>query len=117
MKKLTIFDIAEILQLDKDFKENLKKNFDTYSEDLKYEIIETLWDGLYKLQDKLTELKYQQFMDEVSDGKRELTNKLYNEAKMAIWKDFEDNLSGKKQEIDQMEQIRFKLQSLTNKSS
>lgn len=117
MRKLTIFDITDILQLDKDFKDSLKKNFSTYSEDLKYEITDILWDGLSKLQNRLTELKYEQFQNEVISGKRKLTNNLYNEAKQAVWQDLEDILSGKKQEVDQMEEIRSKLQLLTTPST
>jgi len=113
MKKLNIFDIADILQLDQEFKDNLKKNFDTYSEDTKFEITDTLWEGLYKLQNRLTEVKYQQYMDEVAQGKRQLTNQLYSEAKRAVWSDFEDILSGKKHEVDQMDEIREKLKSLS----
>jgi len=116
MKQLTILDLATILQLDDSLKEELKNNFDKYSEGLKYGILDTLWNNFYKLRDELAKLKYQELLKEIELGKSQLTNDLYLQAQKRVWKDFEDMLSGKKQEVDQMEQIRVKLQSLTNKA-
>lgn len=112
MKKFTVSDLATILQLDQSVKQDLVSNFDSYENELKYEILEILWNGLNDLKKRLAKLKYDQFLDEVNTGKRKLTNSLYDEATKAVWKDFEDISSGKKQDISQIEEIRANLQPL-----
>jgi len=113
MKTYSILDLAIILQLDEPVKEDLRKNFDSYSNDLKYEIKQILWDGLHELKDRMAKIKYEELMQEVDEGKRELTTDLYDQALKRVWQDFDDVLSGKKKETEQIEQIRAKLQPLT----
>lgn len=109
MKKYTINDLATILDLDEVVKEDLRKNFDNFDEELKYEIVKTLWDGVFELKSKLAKLKYEQFLIEIEAGKRELMTNLYEEATKAVWQDFEDILAGKTQDSEQLEEIRTKL--------
>ena len=109
MKDFTILDLETILQLDEPVKENLRKNFDHYSDTLKYDILSILWDGVHELKKRLAKLKYEQFLQEVNEGKRELTTNLYDQAVKAVWKDFEAMLSGEKKDLEQIEAIRTKL--------
>lgn len=106
MKQLTVLDLATILQLDEWVKDDLRKNFDSWNDELKYETQKTLWDGVYELKDRLAKLKYEEFLLEVDEGKRELTTDLYHHAVKAVWQDFEDMLSGKKKELAQIEEIK-----------
>lgn len=113
MKTYSVLDLATILQLDEPVKEDLRKNFDSYSNDLKYEIKQILWDGLHELKEKMAKIKYEELMLEVDEGKRDLTTDLYDQALKRVWQDFDDVLSGKKKDVEKMEEIRAKLQPLT----
>lgn len=112
MKDLTISDLATILQLDARIKEDLEKNFDSYSESLKEKTLKILWDGLHELKEKMAKIKYEELLLEVDEGKRELTTDLYDEALKRVWQDFDDMLSGKKKDVEKIEEIRAKLQPL-----
>ena len=109
MKQLTVLDLATILQLDEPVKENLRKNFEQYNDGLKFDILSILWDGVHELKERMAKLKYEQFLLEVDDGKRELKTDLYQEAIKATWQDFDDILTGKQKELAQIEEIKAKL--------
>jgi hypothetical protein len=113
MTKLTIYDVSKILGLDQKFCDELKNKYESYEEDKKMFISKTLWDGFWELYKKLSEVKYNQFLQEAEDGKRKLTTNIMNEAKSAVWKDFYEILAGKPQEKNEMEEIRNKLKFLT----
>lgn len=110
MKDVTIADLATILQLDLPVKENLIKNFPNYSAGLKEKIVTILWDSVFELKDRLAKIKYEQFLLEVREGKRQLITNLYQEAVKMVWQDFDDILAGKNKEIEQIEAIRAKIQ-------
>ena len=61
---------------------------------------------------KISELKYNQLLVEVSQGKGELKTDLYLQAKKLTLKYLEDILYGTPQEIRQVDEIRNKLKSL-----
>lgn len=111
MKKLTLVDIAKILQLGQETISELEQNFNSYSPDKKYYVHKTLWDGYDELKHRLAKLKYEQLLTEIDEGKRELMSDLYREALKLVAKDFEDILAGKPQEIEQIETIREQLKT------
>lgn len=112
MTKLSISDLATILQLDSQVKEKLAKNFEDYSENLQETILKILWDGVLELQKRLAKLKYEGFLQEIKEGKRKLTTDLYSEAVETVWKDFDELTSGKKDDIRLIESIRAQLKPL-----
>lgn len=114
MLNLTVHDLATILQLDDAVKENLRKNYDNYSDAKKYDVLAILWDGVHDLKKKLADLKYEQFLQEVDAGKRELTNDIYNQSVKAVWQDFQDILSGKNNDIEEINRIRSQLKLKVN---
>lgn len=116
MRKFTISDLATVLQIDPGLKEDLVKRFDSFDSDTQYRTQEILWDGLHELKEKLTELKYEQFLAEVDEGKRKLMSDLYDQAEEAVWQDFEDILSGKKKEKEQIENIISSIKTSVDKS-
>lgn len=109
MLNLTVFDLANILQLDQSIKDNLQKNYEDYTEEKKYDVLTILWDGVHELKKKLADLKYEQFMEEVDLGKRGLTNDMYDQAVKGVWQDFKDILSGKINDIEEINRIRGQL--------
>lgn len=114
MKKLTILDLATILQLNESIKDDLRKNFDSWDDELKYEIQKVLWDGVHELKDRLAKLKYEQFMLEVEQGKRQLMTNMYSEAVKAAWEDLEGIAAGKNKDTELIEEIRTQLKPLVN---
>lgn len=118
MKQLTVGDLATILQLDASIKEDLEKKFANYHDNLKDEILKILWNGVHELENRLAKVKYEELLLEVDEGKRQLTDNLYQEAMKAVWQDFEDLLAGKTQEKvkteAQTEQIREELKQILN---
>lgn len=116
MKKITVSDLCRILQLDSSIREDLEKNFDTYRDNIKDQVLKILWDGVHELENKLAEVKYEQLLLDVDEGKRELTNNLYQEAVKAVWQDFENNLTGKIKEETLIADIRNELKPLIQSS-
>ena len=112
MKKLTIFDIAKILKFDVNQTNDLKKDFENADSESKVEIMDTMWNAFFDLFKKISELKYNQLLVEVSQGKGELKTDLYLQAKKLTLKYLEDILYGTPQEIRQVDEIRNKLKSL-----
>ena len=104
MRDLTITDLAKILQLDDALKEELKNKFDHYNESLKYKILDILWKSFHELKDELAKLKYEQFIVEVKEGKRQLMSNMYDEAVIAVWQDFENILEHNPNDLSQVRQ-------------
>lgn len=117
MKKMTIFDIAKILKFDDKQTNDLKKDFETGDGEKKVEIIDIMWNAFFELHKNLSDLKYRQLMQEVGEGKRDLTTDLYLQAKKLAMKELEEILSDTPQEVQQMDEIRSRLQNLTKNST
>lgn len=112
MKKLTIFDIAKILKFDVNQTNDLKNDFENADNESKVEIMDTMWNAFFDLFKKLSELKYNQLLEEVSQGKRELKADLNIQAKKLTMKYLDDILNDVPQEGQQMNDIRNKLKGL-----
>lgn len=108
----TTKELLKIIPLDEDLRTSLLKEYDTYGESKKVEIDFTCIDIFSEMTEVLADIKFRQFLDEVQEGKRKLTTDLMDQAKEAVLQDYEDMLSGKKHEQEQIESIREKLQSL-----
>jgi hypothetical protein len=117
MKKLTIFDIAKILKFDVNQTNKLKKDFENANNESKVKIMETMWNSFFDLLKELSNLKYDQLLEEVSRGKRELKTDLYLQAKKEVIKEFEEILAGKPQETKQMDELRNRLKNLTQNNT
>ena len=119
MKKLTIFDISKILKFDIDQTNDLKKDYENADGEKKVEIMDIMWKGFFELHKKLSDLKYKQLMQEVGEGKRNMTTDLYSQAKKLAMKEIENILSGTPQEVLQMDELRNKIKNLipTTKNS
>ena len=116
MKKLTIMDLATILQIDEDLKEELRQNWDKYDEALKYDLLDIFWRSLHELKERLAMLKYEKYMAEVEQGKRKIMSSMHSEAIKEVWQDFDDILSGKTKDEEILKKIRDQLQPLVSSS-
>lgn len=116
MKKFTIFEIAKLLNYSDQEIDSLKTEFKGYTEETRCNVMDVFYDSFYELLNQFSKVKYNQFLEEASSGKREVNSDLYQEAKRAVWQDFDDILAGKPQEKNEMEEIRNKLKFLTENS-
>jgi len=113
MKKFTIFEIAKLLNFNDQEIKDIETDYKASDEAKRCETMDIFYDSYFELLDKLAKIKYNQFMEEASEGKRELKTDLYQQAKRAVWTDFENILAGKPQEVDQLDEIRNKLKNFT----
>ncbi len=116
MIQFTTKDIIKIIQLDEEQKKMLLAEYDSYDEGKKYEISSVCWNIFSEMTDKLTDIKYQHFIDEVEEGKRTLSPDIQDLARDVVHEEYRDILSGKKQDMQHIEEIRAKLQDLFKKS-
>lgn len=109
MKKYSVLDLATLLQLSEEIKNDLKNNFDSWDDSLKYEIQKTLWDGIHELKNKLVKLKYEELLLEVDDEKRSLNADLYSEAVKLVWSNFDQIVSGNNKILEKIDSVNIKL--------
>lgn len=109
-----IFQLGKMIGLEKEYLDNLYQEYLHADEDRRYQIMDILWEGFFKLLDKITEIKFQQFIAEAAMGKRELTTDLYQqarqEAKNYLYKVLTDELKDE----EKIEEIRKKIFSFVN---
>lgn len=118
MISYTFENILKILPLDKQFKETIQKEYETYDDVMKYEVVRILCDAVDEYETMLANSIMDGYFAEVQDGKRTLSSDMYEQAKKEVYKEFEDIIAGKREEKEELEVIRKKLQSfLTSKDS
>lgn len=113
---MKIFSFAEAFKLiapDNAYREGLISEMDGESIENQYEIKKIIWSAFWELFNAQSSLKMQEIikMEKTIDLKIAL-----RKARQAIWVDFQDILSGKKVELQQMDDIRSKLQQLISAS-
>ncbi len=116
-KSYTTEDIITILFRDKKGRQETLRLFDTASEGRQYEIAKVLWEEFAKLKHKLALVKHEQFLKEVSDGKRKLTRNLMMDAYESVAEDFRNILSGKHESNEQVQKVRKRLQKIIAEES
>ncbi len=109
-----IFQLGKMIGMNKDYLDKLYQEYQNASEDRRYQIMEILWKGFFKLLDDITELKFQQFIYEAALGKRKLTNDLYQQARQEAKEYLFKTLTGEIEDEKKIEEIRKKIYSLIN---
>lgn len=116
MKSLKVEDLIKIIPFDDDDRASILIDYKEGNESLRFEIHKILRAAYYEILERETVLKLQQLMMEVEAGLRPLTDDMNDDAERLVEKDFEDILTGKKNELQQIDDIRAKLQSLISES-
>lgn len=118
MISYTFENILKILPLDKQFKETIQKEYETYDDVMKYEVVRIMCDAVDEYETMLANSIMEGYFAEVQEGKRKLTTDMYEQAKKEVYKEFEEIIAGKREEKQELEEIRKKLQSfLSSKDS
>ena len=118
MKTFNLTEILKIVPFDAVFREEISQTLVYGTVDEKYEAEKACWDAFWEMYKVLTELKYKELATSLMKGDTTLKlAELTRKARQAVWKDFEDMLTGKKQDVEQIDEIRAKLQQLIQKDS
>lgn len=112
MRNLTPHELIKIIPLEKETRAELLRDYDSYNEDKRVDILMICWKAFGQLKDKMQEIKYQQFLLEVEKGERKLTQDFMYEVNDAVWEDIEEILQGKREEKEELDDIRKQLQTL-----
>lgn len=111
MKDLTIKDIIKIIPLEKDYREKLLLEFDSFDESLQLEIKEICWKAFFDYKAELEEIKFQEFLMDIGEEKRHLSTDFMTQAHLAVWQDLMDILNGKREENKQIKEIQEKIKT------
>lgn len=117
MRDLKIEEVIKAVPLKESTKEELLKNYHSYDDNRKTEIIHVCWKGFNQMKVEMERIKYQQFLIEVEEGKRTFAPDFMQQVQDAVWQDIEDLISGKKNEQIELTTIRTQLQQLIDKHS
>ena len=117
MHDFTVKDIIKIVPLEEALRKELLANFDSYPQAQKFDIESSLWNAFTELTEELKKIKFEEFVKEIALGKKNTRTDLMNEAEKEVYKDYEDILSGKMEEIQQIDSVREKLAELMQKKS
>jgi len=114
MRELKIQDIIKILPLEEGEREALNKKYQEGDKDVQFSLQQSLWGIFNDYKQSLTELKLNELLAEVKEGKHELSKHMNQEASQKVWEGFDEVLSGKAADRQQIQAVREKLQGLLN---
>jgi hypothetical protein len=108
----TIPELIKIIPMEDEVKAQLATEYESFSDGRKFEIQQILWDALFEMTDALTDLKYDELLQDVQEGKRIVSGDMYQEARSMVYQEYEDILNGKKEEVDKIDKIRDQLKGM-----
>lgn len=115
MKPFTIEEIIRIIYHDNPTeRDKLLAEYPTYDAPRKADVTQIISDQYLSLYDDLAILKYEQFMDEVSTGIRQISTTMMQEAYRAVHEDLAQILTGKHQDNQKIQAIQQKIQALAS---
>ncbi len=83
----------------------------------KYDKQEILWDEYRTLRDELVYIEYQKMMNEIQTGKKGFEKNMMKRAHQIIDEYFQKILTGEIKDIDEIESIREKLQTMMQQTA
>lgn len=107
-------DIIRIIVKNDQEREKIYTEYDKADKPRKFEMQRIFWKAFQQLNDEITQIKYQELLEDVKSGKAKLTDDLFIQARKSAWQYFESVLSGKAKETEQIDEIRNKLKELTS---
>ncbi|MGB4966290.1 MAG: hypothetical protein WBO77_04260 [Microgenomates group bacterium] len=114
MKPFTIEEKIKIIFQNKPaVRDALLLEYPKYDEVRKSDVIKIITEQYSTLFDDLAIIKYEQFMEEVSAGTRQLSNDMMQQAYQVAHEDLREILSGKHQDNQEIKALQQKIQSLS----
>lgn len=112
LNKNLIFQLGQMIGLEENYLKKLNEEYLKANEDKRYQIMEILWDGFFRVLKRLTAIKYQQYLAEVAAGKRSLDSDLYQQAQQEVREYLLKILTGEAKDEKEIEALRQKIYSL-----
>lgn len=116
MRELSIKEIIKAIPLEKEFKTKLLNGYDSYDEGMQTEIVQICYSAFIDLEQLLQDEKKQQFMIEVSQGTREMSENFRDEVDKAVWEEIESRINGTKEDTDELAKVRAHLESIISQT-
>jgi len=112
MRYLKTTDLITLLPIDYTLKIGLKEKFAHLTDEERMDYEQMLWNIFSEYKEKLENIYYQEALAKVEQKKQELTADLMQKAKEEVREEFENILSGKKEDQQKVKEIQEKLQGL-----
>jgi len=109
MKIFSFMEAFKIIMPDESYRDALVKDMNTESSENQYEIKKIIWSAFWDLFNSQVSLKMKEKIEKENTINQSVA---LRQSRKEIWTEFEDILSGKKGEMDEMKEIRTKLQQL-----
>lgn len=115
MREYTTQEVIKIIPLDKDIREELINDFDSYDEEHKLAVAKICWPSFHKLVAVLRTKYNAQILEEITAGTRVIAkdSSLIDEIELAVEKELNERLDGKVEEQVELSSLREKLKSLS----
>lgn len=111
MKIFSFMEAFKIVIPDDAYRNNVVKDMNTESLENQYEIKKIIWSAFWDLFNSQVALKMQ---EKIKIENTIAPGDALKLSRQAMWAEFQDILTGKKQEVDEMKEIRSRLQELIN---
>jgi len=112
MRQLNSKDLIRILPFEKEFRNKLLSEYDSYEEGKKFEVTKVLWESFDELYEAIKKAKSDTLTKEVADGTRHLTSDISEIIDQEVWDDIEARLQKDPEADESLLKIRDKLQHL-----
>lgn len=114
MKNFSIENVIKILyQNNPSQRDKIIAEYATFSEARKDEVTAILLEQFKNFTEELAFFKYQEFLQEVESGKRQISTELMQEARLAVDEDLAKVLTGESKDNQEIAALQQKLQSLS----
>jgi hypothetical protein len=112
MKNNLIYQLGMMIGLEESFLDDLNLDYQKATDERRYEIMDILWMNFFELIEKMTVIKYQQYLAEAALGKRPLATDLYQQAEKEVRQYLYKTLTGEIEDEQKIEEIRRKIFSV-----
>jgi len=112
MFKLNIKNVIRIIPIEEDLRDELLRDFDGYDEKKQFVVTKVCWDVFDELEDALEQHARTQIMQEVAAGKRKIEKDYKTEIRIAVDKELEERMSGKRSDEKKIENVRKQIEEL-----
>jgi len=112
MKNNLIYQLGKMIGLEESYLDKLNLEYQTTTDERRYEIMDILWKNFFELIEKMTVIKYQQYLAEAALGKRALASDLYQQAEKEVKQYLYKTLTGEAEDEQKIEEIRRKIFSV-----
>ncbi len=116
MRAFTFKEIIKIIPLEGASRGKLLKDYDGFDDSLKVKIQRICWNAFAEMREQLFDIALQGLLTNATTGGLPRQYSMRQQADILVERVFEDLLTGKAQELEQLREIREKLKALSDLS-